>query len=175
MVMADMNTQKGTRGNNKASFTKDGVNGSKFEKWTEEETNKMIDKLENWMKPKIVYIKRQEGEGDDAVYYDTDEIDYIEFNPERVFFKDFLIAHGLYQSWLKYVSDKYESVSNRIRDLKEMQEQLIVRASATGRIKEKTAQFILMQWYDWRTKTDNANTDMIPVVFEVTKTYENKK
>lgn len=162
MVMESMKEQKGTRGNNKASFTKDGINGSKFEKWTEEETHKMIDKLERWMMPVITL--------------DEDgEIETIEYDPDRIFFKDFLLAHKLYNSWLRYVCDKHETVSKRIDDIKEMQEQLIVRASARGKIKERTAQFILMQWYDWRTKTDNANMDMTPVVFEVTKTYENKK
>lgn len=173
MAMADMKEQskKGTRGNNKASFTKDGINGETFEIWTEEKANEMIDKLERWMKPTIIY-KREGEEGEEI---ETDEIDYIMFDPDKIFFKDFLIAHGLYASWLKYVSDKYETVSKRIRDLKEMQEQLIVRASARGKIKEKTAQFILMQWYDWRTKTDNANTQIEPVVWNETKKYVEKK
>lgn len=164
-------TTKGTRGNNSASFSKDGTNGKDFEKWTLEKTNEMLDKLEKWLAPTIVYVKRQEGEEPNIRYYETDEIDYIHFDHRRVFFKDFLLAHGLYASWLNHVGKKYESVSKRINDLKEMQEQLLVRASAMGQIKERTAHFVLMQWYDWRTKTDNENKDITPVVWKEKKEY----
>lgn len=163
MVMADMNTQKGTRGNNKASFTKDGINGSKFEKWTLEETNLMIDKLEEWLRPEVKRDKR------------TGEITDITFKTNRIFFKDWLMANGLYNDWIRYVSKKYETVSERIKEIKETQEDLIVRASAMGQIKERTAQFILMQWYDWRTKSDNKNMDVTPVVWKETKKYVEKK
>lgn len=155
--------KRGTRGNNKASFTKDGVNGSKFEKWTEEETHSMIDRLEDWLKPEV---KRDKNTG---------EIIDINFKANKIFFKDWLMANGLYNDWIRYVSKKYESVSERIKEIKETQEDLIVRASAMGQIKERTAQFILMQWYDWRTKTDNANTHIEPVVWNETKKYVEKK
>lgn len=137
-------------------FTKDGINGKTFEKWTEEVVHQYLDELESWLVDPIV---------------DGDEVK----ENTNIFFMDFLITKRLYRDWVAYVCGKFPSVSERIEYFKTIQEQKLVSLGVYGKTNAPMTKFILQANYGYaekiETKNENNNTTSITWVEE--KTYDN--
>lgn len=146
---------------NLTPFTKDGINGRTFQKWTEEVVHQKLDELEEWL-TKPNEIKNDKGE-------------VIEVKPnENIFFRDFLYLHRLYDDWISYVSDTYPTVSKRIQYFKKMQEHKLVSMGVYGKTNAPMTKFILSANYGYAEKTESKNVNENTVVWKETKTYEDE-
>lgn len=142
-----MENKKTSRTNHPGLFTKGGRNGKTYEKWTEEEVHKVLDELEEWL---------------------------MDEESNNIFFKDFLFKKRLYVDWIRYVSDSYVSVSERLANIKAVQEHKLVSGGVYGKTNAPMTKFILQANYGYtekiETKNENNNTTSITWVEE--KTYE---
>lgn len=144
---------------NLTPFTKDGINGKTFQKWTEEVVHQKLDELEEWL-TKPNEIKNDKGE-------------VIEVKPnENIFFMDFLITKGLYIDWVSYVSGKFASASERINYFKAIQEQKLVSLGVYGKTNPTMTKFVLSANYGYTEKTENKNTNENTIIWKEEKTYE---
>ena len=137
-------------------FTKDGINGKTYEKWTEPVVHQILDELESWLVDPIV---------------DGDK----EKDNTNIFFMDFLITKRLYSDWVSYVSGKFASVSERIAYFKTIQEQKLVSLGVYGKTNPAMTKFILSANYGYAEKTESKNTNMTSIVWKEEKTYEDEK
>ena len=137
-------------------FTKDGINGKTYEKWTESVVHQMLDELESWLVDPIV-------DGDNVK------------ENTNIFFMDFLITKRLYRDWVAYVSEKFTSVSERIDYFKTIQEQKLVSLGVYGKTNPTMTKFLLSANYGYTEKTESKNTNENTVVWKEEKTYEDEK
>lgn len=136
-----MEDKKTSRSNHPGLFTKGGRNGKTYSKWSEDEVHKVIDELEEWL---------------------------MDDESNNIFFKDFLFKKRLYVDWIKYVSDTYVSVSERLSNIKAVQEQKLVSGGVFGKTNAPMTKFILSANYGYSEKieTKNENTTSINWVEE---------
>lgn len=127
-------------------FTKGGRNGKTFEKWTEEASHSLLDRLQEW--------------------YDEDDT--------NIYYREFLYKDGVPESTISYINDKFESVSKRMADFKKLQEQRIVSLATKGLIKENFSKFVLMANYNWSEKLETKNDNNTNITWNEEKTYEDE-
>lgn len=141
-----MSNKRNTKG--LIPFTKDGINGKTFEKWTEEACHELLDRLQAW--------------------YDEDET--------NIYFKEFILKEGLYKDVFEYVCKKHTSVSERFQYFNDLQEARLVSLATKGVTKEGFTKFMLINKFNYseriETKNENNNTTAITWVEE--KTYNNE-
>lgn len=140
---------------NLTPFTKDGINGKTYEKWTEPVVHQMLDELESWLVDPIV-------DGDNVK------------ENTNIFFMDFLITKRLYRDWVAYVSEKFTSVSERIDYFKTIQEQKLVSLGVYGKTNPTMTKFLLSANYGYAEKTESKNTNENTIVWKEEKTYEDE-
>ena len=128
---------------NPKPFTKD-YNMKDFVKWTEERVHSLLGELEEWLleeievKDKGGNIIRTEDAG-------------------NCFFKGFIYKKGLFDDWITYVKNRYESVKIRLDRINKIQEYKLQFLSANGIQREQITKFILANKFNWREKSDNKN------------------
>lgn len=127
---------------------KDGYNGGSLSvKWTEENVHEIIDELEDWL---------------------------MDEDKNNIFFKDFLFKKRLYPDWINYVSDKFKSVSERLEQIKAVQEHKLVSSGVYGRTNAPMTKFILQANYGYAEKLETVNTNTDTVTWVENKTYDEK-
>lgn len=129
-------------------FTKDGINGKTFEKWTEKACHELLDRLQEW--------------------YDEDET--------NIYFKEFILKEGLYRDIFDYVQGKFTSVSERFQYFQDLQEARLVSLATKGVTKEGFTKFMLINKFGYaeRLETKNDNTNNTSVTWVEEKTYNTK-
>lgn len=145
-----MSKQKNKKGlANLIPFTKDGINGKTFEKWTEEACHELLDRLQEW--------------------YDEDE--------KRIYFKEFILKEGLYKDVFEYICEKHTSVSERFKYFNDLQEARLVRLATEGTTKEGFTKFMLINkfGYSERIETKNENTNNTSITWVEEKSYDNEE
>lgn len=141
------NDKKTSKTNHPGLFTKGGRNGKTYEKWTEDEVHKVLDELEEWL---------------------------MDEESNNIFFKDFLFKKRLYVDWIKYVSDSFESVSERLSNIKAVQEHKLVSGGVFGKTNAPMTKFILQANYGYAEKleTTNTNTNNNTITWNEEKSYD---
>lgn len=146
-------------------FTKGGRNGKEYEIWDEESVHEVLDRLEDWLcsNQKITEIDKK-----------GNVIELV--GRPNLFYQSFLREQGLYRSWISYVTEKFESVSERMKDIDAIQADRINEGAIFGDLKENFSKFFLMakHGYSERLTTDNTNKNE-PLVWAEEKTYINEK
>lgn len=130
-------------------FTKDGINGKTFEKWTEEACHELLDRLDEW--------------------YAEDET--------NIYFKEFILKEGLYRDALDYIQRKFPSVSERFQYFQDLQEARLVSLATKGITKEGFTKFMLINkfGYSERIETKNENTNNTSITWVEEKSYDNEE
>ena len=148
--------------NNPKPFTKD-YNGANFAKWTEPKVHTILNDLEEWlMRKKPIYAEDK-----------LTIIDYVDAG--NVFYKEFLFQERLSDNWIKYVSNKYSTVEERMQHINSIQEHKLQKLSFEGKGKENITKFILTNKYNWKEKTENENKNDNTIIWKEEKTYSNEK
>lgn len=133
---------------NPKPFTKGGINGKTFEKWTEDKVHSILDFLESWLL-------------DDIPVYDSKGKQVGIRQNDNCFYKEFLYKERLYDTWIANMSVKFSTVKKRMEEINLIQEHKLQILAAKGTQKENITKFILTNKYNWKEKVENENTHSI--------------
>lgn len=124
-------------GGNKGIRPEDGKQFSSTyqppEKWTEERALALADELIEWLKEK-------DEEGNDK---------------GNMFYEEFLIIEkDLYIDVIRYLSDKFSSFSERIKQARKIQEIKLMKYGVGDKLNASMTKFTLVNNHGWREKSE---------------------
>lgn len=104
------------------------------EKWTEEKALALADELIEWLKEK-------DEDGEDK---------------GNIFYEEFLIIEkDLYVDVIRYLTDKFSSFSERIKQAKKIQELKLQKYGVGDRLNASMTKFTLMNNHGWTDKSES--------------------
>jgi hypothetical protein len=119
---------------------------ARLEKWTLEESNKLVDGLEKWMlTPTQLYYKGKK----------TGTLN------KNVFWKEYLYEQGVFPSVLTHIRQIHPSIDERLNNLAELQEERLQKLAFEGYGKENITKFILQNRFGWKEKTESTDTHIL--------------
>lgn len=146
---------------NPKPFTKEGVNGGTFSKWTEPKIHKVLDELEDWMLAEVD-VKDDAGKKIGST------------DAGNVFYRDFLFKKRLFADWITYVQEKFSTASKRLEYIDAIQEHKLQKISFEGKGKENITKFILTNKYGWKERSEaKVDQTIAQINWQEEKTYAN--
>lgn len=116
------------------------------EKWTEERALKLADELIEWLKEK-------DEDGEDK---------------GNMFYEEFLIIEkDLYLDVIRYLTDKFSSFSERIKQAKKIQEIKLMKYGVGDRLNASMTKFTLANNHGWAEKKEVDQNTNLPKPFEI--------